>query len=163
MVALSRDLISLLISFSVMLTAALAVLPQRIAQSPLSPHSITSRSRHHLASAWTGERAPLYNQSGGHPTAAGHSEGRAWQSVGQQIGPLQRPPSPGRDLAEPGRCAAGSSSNAPRRLAVGRRTSHCGASAPEPRVSSAIAFADLIGEKGSDMMRRTFRGVSPDQ
>ena len=36
-VALSRDLISLLISFSVMLAAALAVLPQRIAQSPPQP------------------------------------------------------------------------------------------------------------------------------
>ena len=93
MVALSRDLISLLISFSVMLTAALAVLPQRIAQSPPQPtwqapgQASAPRCTTEVASilrrrgtqkaepgrAWASRSAPC---------SAHRAQGVTWQSLG---------------------------------------------------------------------------------
>ena len=101
MIVLRRDVVSLSISLSIILAAPsrcpahstdrTSDFPQRIAQASLSPQSSTSRPRHRLASARPGERPLLYNRSGGRPTATERSEGRAWQSLGQQIGSLQHP------------------------------------------------------------------------
>ena len=86
MIVLRRDVVSLSISLSIILAAplgaqptrptALAIFPQRIAQAPPQ---------------LTFEHESTTAPPGGRPTATERSEGRAWQSLGQQIGSLQHP------------------------------------------------------------------------